>query len=65
MCMLPFPDGDARWTQRLILVRAIESPTSSGGDSCIILNLSACTGVNTSVDEHIVLSHNCMELGRW
>ena len=36
-------------TQRFILVRAREGPTSSGGGSvCIILHLSACTGVNTS-----------------
>jgi len=44
-----FSDGDARKTQRFILVRAGEGPTSSGGGSvCIILHLSACTGVNTS-----------------
>ena len=31
MCMFHLPDGDARMTQRFILVRAKEGPTSSGG----------------------------------
>ena len=44
MCVFPLPDGDARKTQRFILVRARECPTSSGGDVSIILHLSACTG---------------------
>jgi len=52
--MFPFPDGDARKTQRFILVRARDRDEvwilsmSSGGDVSIILHLSACTGVNTS-----------------
>jgi len=36
-------------TQRFILVWAREGPTSSRGSVCIILHLSACTGVNTSL----------------
>ena len=48
VCVLPFLDGDARMTQRFILVWAREGPTSSGGRFCIILHLSACIGVNTS-----------------
>ena len=49
MCVLPFLDGDTRMTQRFILVWVREGPTSSGGERlCIILHLSACTGVNTS-----------------
>jgi len=48
VCVSPFLDGDARKTQRFILVRAREGPTSSGGDVSIILHLSACTGANTS-----------------
>jgi len=47
MCVFSFPDGDAIWTQGFILVLAREGPTSSGGRVCIILHLSACTGVNT------------------
>ena len=49
VCVFPLPDGDARKTQRFILVRAREGPTSSGGRGMfsIILHLSACTGVNT------------------
>jgi len=36
-----------------------------GGEVCIILHLSACTGANTSMGEHEVLSPNYMELGCW
>ena len=32
-----FPDGDARWTQGFILVRAKEGPTSIGGESMYYL----------------------------
>jgi len=32
VCVFPLPDGDARRTERFILVRAREGPTSSGGD---------------------------------
>jgi len=32
VCVFPLPDGDARKTQRFILVRVGEGPTSSGGD---------------------------------
>jgi len=32
VCVLPFPNGDARVTQRFILVRAEEGPTSSEGE---------------------------------
>jgi len=31
VCAFPFPDGDARKTQRFILVWARRGPTSSGG----------------------------------
>ena len=38
-------------TQRFILVRARGGPTSSReGEVSIILHLSSCTGVNTSVE---------------
>jgi len=48
VCVLPFPNGDARVTQRFILVRAKEGPMSSAGRLCIILHRSACIGVNTN-----------------
>ena len=35
-CVFPFPDGDARKTQRFILVRAREGPTSSGGREFVL-----------------------------
>jgi len=49
-CMLSLPDGYARVTHVFILVWAKKGPTSSGRGErvCIILHLSACTGVNTS-----------------
>ena len=36
VCMLPFQDGDTRMTQRFILVRAREGPTSSGGGDFVL-----------------------------
>jgi len=32
VCVFPFPDGDTRVTQLFILFRAIEGPTSTGGE---------------------------------
>ena len=47
-------------TQRFILVRAGEGPTSSGGGAkvSIILPLSACTGVNTG-EVWIEMEYGC------
>jgi len=46
----PFQRVMQEKTQRFILVRAREGPTSSGRESvCIILHLSASIGVNTGV----------------
>ena len=36
VCVFPFPDRDARKTQRFILVRAREGPTSSGGGEFVL-----------------------------
>jgi hypothetical protein len=48
---VPNLDGDAKRIHRgFILVRAKEGPTSSGGEYCISLHLSACVGV-TAVRE--------------
>jgi len=37
VCVLPFPDGDIRMTQRFILVRTREGLTSSGGETLYYL----------------------------
>jgi len=39
--------------------------SSGGREACIISHISACTMVDTSMDEHEVLSPHNMELGRW
>jgi soluble cytochrome b562 len=36
VCVLPFPDGDARRHKDFILVRAREGPTSSGGGMFVL-----------------------------
>jgi hypothetical protein len=36
VCVFPLPNGDARMTQRFILVRAREGPTSSGGGDLLL-----------------------------
>ena len=41
MCVFSFLDGDARWTQGFILVRAKEDPTSSGGRE-FVLSCTKC-----------------------
>ena len=42
MCVLPFPDGDTRMTQRFILVRAREGPTSSEGGETLYYLAPKC-----------------------
>jgi len=51
VCMLPFPDGDAKRHTKIYPGSGKRRPyvQRGGGRVCIILHLSACTGVNTSV----------------
>jgi hypothetical protein len=45
---VPNLDGDSkRIHEEFILVQAKEDPTSSGGEYCISLHLSACVGVTS------------------
>jgi len=49
VCVLPFPDGDARKDTKIYPGSGMRRPyVQRGGSVCIILHLSACTGVNTS-----------------
>jgi len=48
VCMLPFPDGDARRHKDLSWFGQEKALRPAGGRVCIILHLSACTGANTS-----------------
>jgi len=49
VCVLPFPDGDAKNTKIYSGSGKRKLYVQRGGSVCIILHLSACTGVNTSV----------------
>jgi len=50
VCVLPFPDGDAKRHTKIYPGSGKRRPyVQRGGGVCIILHLSACTGVNTSV----------------
>jgi hypothetical protein len=50
VCVLPFPDGDAKRHTKIYPGSGKRRPyVQWGGRVCIILHLSACTGVNTSV----------------
>jgi len=49
VCVLPFPDGDAKRHKNLSWFGQEKALRPAGGGRiCIILHLSACTGVNTS-----------------
>jgi len=48
--VLPFPDGDAKRHTKICPGSCKRRPYVQRGERvCIILHLSACTGVNTSV----------------
>ena len=48
--VLPFPDGDAKRHTKIYPGSGKRRPNVQRGERlCIILHLSACTGVNTSV----------------
>ena len=48
--MLPFPDGDARKNTKIYPSSGKRRPyVQRGGSVCIILHLSACTGISTFV----------------
>ena len=50
VCVLPFPDGDAKRHTKIYPGSGKRRPyVQQGRIVCIILHLSACTGVNTSV----------------
>ena len=49
VCVLPFPDGDAKRHKDLSWFGQEKALRPAGGRVCISLHLSACTGVNTSV----------------
>jgi len=50
VCVLPFPDGDARKDTKIYPGSGKRNPyVQRGRRVCIILHLSACTGVNTGV----------------
>ena len=49
VCVLPFLDGDAKRHKDLSWFGQEKALRPVGGRVCIILHLSACTGVNTSV----------------
>jgi len=52
VCVLPFPDGDARKDTKIYPGLGKRRPyVQRGRRVCIISHLSACTGVNTSVCE--------------
>ena len=48
VCVLPFPDGDAKRHKNLSWFGQEKALRPAGGRICIILHLSAYTGVNTS-----------------
>ena len=49
VCGFPFPDGDARRHKDLYWFGQEKALRPAGGRVCIILHLSARTGMNTSV----------------
>jgi len=50
VCVLPFPDGEAKRHIKIYPGSGKRRPYVQRGERvCIILRLSACTGVNTSV----------------
>jgi len=51
VCVSSFLDGDARWTQYLSWFGQEKALRPTGGRTCIVLHLIACTGVNTRVGE--------------
>ena len=62
MCVFSFSDGDARWTQGFILVRAKEGPTSSGGASLYYLAPKCLYRGEYKKDSIRVLSPECVSV---
>ena len=55
VCVLPFPDGDARRHRDLSWFGQEKALRPSGERVYIILHLSACTGANTNVEWSVEL----------